>query len=270
MRFLCLFLALIATVSAAVPSQRIGQPLTLQDIYIPGGEAKPAPRRDREPPLVVRLLELKPAKDGFRYDFEIQGLEAGTYNLADFLVPVNSAEPPTFPEIPLEITSQLPPGIELPKVKPSEQMPTLGGYRTTMITLCCVWFIGLIAIILWKKKKPAASNESEAPASLADRLKPLLDAASNGKIDDAGRAKLERLILGHWRERLPEIADAPTSEAMVKLRQHPEASPLILALERWLHARNPETSEAEIQKLLAPYQPTAAAAVAEPSVKTEA
>ena len=254
MRLLFIILALASVGAAAVPTQRVGQPLTLRDIYIPGGEAKPAPRRDREPPLVVRLLEVKPAKDGFRYDFEIQGLEAGTHNLADFLIAANSASPPEFPEIPIEITIALPPGIELPKVAGAKEMPSLGGYRATMITIGCVWVAGLAAIILWRKKQKPADAENAPPPSLAERLKPMLDDASSGRMDTAARAKLERLILGHWRERLPDIADATPSEAMVKLRQHPEASPLILALERWLHARDSETSEAEIQQLLAPYR----------------
>jgi hypothetical protein len=41
---------------------------------------------------------------------------------------------------------------------------------------------------------------------------------------------------------------------MVELRTHPEASPLILELERWLHARNSRISVAELDPLLAPYR----------------
>ena len=99
------FIALLFAASpllAETPTQRIGQPLEIREIYIPGAEVKAKPRRDRKPPLMVRVLEVKPAKDGSRYDFEVQGLEAGTYNLADFLeAPAGTA----IPEIPLEITS---------------------------------------------------------------------------------------------------------------------------------------------------------------------
>ena len=234
-----------------VPTQRVGQALEIRDVYLPGGEVKPTPRRDRKPPLVVRILETKPAKDGLRYDFEIQGLEAGSYNLADFLeAPAGS----TLPAIPLEITSPLPPGLPLPHEIPPGALPQLGGYRTKMIVVGAIWLAGLVLILLWRKKKPAAADRgTDAPATLAERLRPLVDAAAKGQLGTDDRAKLERLVIGHWRDRRPEIAALPPAEAMSKLRQDPEAAPLVLALERWLHARSGETSAAEIEQLLAPY-----------------
>jgi hypothetical protein len=234
-----------------VPTQRVGQPLEIRDLYLPGGEVKPTPRRDRKPPLVVRILEIKPAKDGSRYDFEVQGLEAGTYNLADFLEAPAST---SLPAIPLEITTTLPPGLAYPHDAPPGDLPKLGGYRTMMIVLGTLWLAGLAAILLWRKKKPSpVDSGSPATATLAERLRPLIAAASKGQLASDDRAKLERLVIGHWREHRPDIAALPPAEAMTKLRQDPEAAPLVLALERWLHARGSETSTAEIEQLLAPY-----------------
>ena len=252
MRYLIVIPLLLAS-AFAVPSQRIGQPLVLNDVYIPGGEVKPAPRHDREPSLVVRLLEVKPAQDGFRYDFEIQGLDAGTHDLAKYLVPVDPATPPRFPEISVEITAKLP-EVKLPEVIPAGEMPSPGGYRKTMVILGAVWLAGLAGIIFWRKKTKATTDLAMEEPTVADRLKPLLDAASRGELDAAGRASLERLLIGHWRARLPEIASLSTAEAMVELRTHPEASPLVLELERWLHARNSRVSAAELDPLLAPYR----------------
>jgi hypothetical protein len=235
----------------AVPTQRVGQPLEIRDLYLPGGEVKAKPRRDRKPPLMVRILEMKPAKDGSRYDFEVQGLEAGSYNLAEFLeAPAGT----TLPAIPLEITSALPPGVAYPHDIPPGNLPELGGYRTMMIVLGSLWLAGLAVILVWRKKKPAtAGDRNPAPATLAERLRPLVDAASKGELASDDRAKLERLVIGHWREHRPDIAALPPAEAMTKLRSDPQAAPLFLALERWLHARSSETSQAEIDQLLAPY-----------------
>lgn len=247
-------LALHAEDAPGVPTQRIGLPLTLTEIYIPGGEVKAKPRRDREPPLVVRILEVKPAKDGSRYDFEVQGLEAGRYNLADYLEPADGSQGTKLPEIPLEITSALPAGLSYPGKIERGELPKLGGYRTTMTMLGGVWLAGLGAILLWKKKKPLGLEAgSTPPPSLAERLRPLVGQASKGNLSPDDRAKLERLVIGHWRGRLPEVAALTPAEAMVKLRTDPEASPLILALERWLHAPASATSQAEIEQLLAPY-----------------
>ncbi|MCW1923040.1 hypothetical protein OKA05_10790 [Luteolibacter arcticus] len=248
------FIALLLVVSplfAEVPTQRIGQPLEIREVYIPGGEVKPKPRRDRKPPLMVRVLEVKPAKDGFRYDFEVQGLEAGSHNLADFLeVPAGT----TVPAIPLEITSDLPPGLVHPNKNQAGDLPKLGGYRTKMTIFVGLWIAGLVAILLWRKKKPAAGGDNtQATASLAERLRPLVGAAAKGELSSGDRAKLERLVIGHWRERRPDIAAMAPAEAMTKLRNDADASPLFLALERWLHAPSSDSSSSEIEQLLAPY-----------------
>lgn len=237
----------------AIPSQRIGQALVMTDVYIPGGEARPAPRRDREPPLVVRLLDVKPAQDGFRYDFEIQGLGAGDYDLAAFLIAADPENPPRFPEIPLEITAGLP-GIHLPETGKVSSPENLGGYRTRLVVIGGVWIAGLAGILVWMKKRPQAPADLETAPSLAERMKPLLDRAASGRLDADGRASLERLILGHWRSRLPGIGDKPPAIAMSDLRKHSEASALLLALETWLHAPDAEVSPGEIEHLLSSYR----------------
>lgn len=235
----------------SVPAQRVGLPLEIREIYIPGSEVKALPRRDRKPPLMVRILEVKPAKDGFRYDFDVQGLEPGRYDLADFL---EAPEGTTIPVISLEITSALAPGIVHPNKNEAGDLPVLGGYQTKMIIFGSLWLVGLIAILLWRKKKPIRDeSDGDVAPSLAARLRPLIDEAAKGHLSSADRAKLERLIFGHWREKRPDIAAMPPAEAMVKLRHDDEAAPLLLALERWLHAPAGETSSADIETLLSPY-----------------
>jgi hypothetical protein len=248
------FIALLFAASpllAETPTQRIGQPLEIREIYIPGAEVKPKPRRDRKPPLMVRVLEVKPAKDGSRYDFEVQGLEAGSYNLGDFLeAPAGTA----IPEIPLEITSALPEGLVHPNKNQAGGLPQLGGYRTKMMVFGGLWVAGLVAILLWKKKTPLAEGAgADTQLPLAERLRPLIGAAAKGELSSDDRAKLERLVIGHWRERRPDIAAMAPAEAMMKLRTDADASPLVLALERWLHAPSNTTSTSDIEKLLAPY-----------------
>ncbi len=243
-----LSLAAAGFLSGEVPTQRVGQPLVITEIYLPGEEVKPKPRRDREPPLVVRVLDARPAKDGGRYDFEVHGLEPGTFNLADFLEGEGE-----LPEILLEITSPLEPGVLHPHPLERGTLPSLGGYRTTMTFVGAAWLAGLIGIIAWRKKKPVAENTDLRGPTLAERLRPLVSGASQAALSTADRAVLERMIIGHWREALPEISSKPPDEAMSLLRRHPQASPLILALERWLHAPAADISPAEIESLLAPY-----------------
>lgn len=247
----CLLAA--APLVAEIPSQRVGLPLVVREIYIPGGEVRPKPRRDREPPLVVRVLDIRSAKDGSRYDFEIHGLEPGPHDLADYLEPVDGVAA-EIPEIPVNITTALPEGLPIPHPVTPGELPELGGYRTKMIAVAAVWAAGLVGLLAWRRKKPVLDGAAAAAApSLAARLRPLVDRAAKGGLSDGERASLERLVIGHWRGELPEIAAMAPAEALAALRQHPQASPLILALERWLHARSSEVGPAEIERLLKPY-----------------
>lgn len=253
-RLLPSLLLATATLHAAdesVPTQRIGQPLRIDDFYIPGAEVKAKPRRDRKPPLMVRILEVRPAKGGGRYFFEIQGLEPGRHNLAEFLEAPDSA---AIPEIPLEITGELPPGLVRPHAAEKGELPDLGGYRTKMIAISSLWGAGLIGILFWRKKRPATAEGSLASGpTLAERLRPLVGAASKGELSIEERAKLERLVIGHWREKRSDIAVLAPAEAMTRLRNDPEAAPLVLALERWLHSPAGRTPPDDIEQLLAPY-----------------
>lgn len=248
-----LMMMLSVAVALGAPSQRIGQPLEMTDVYIPGGEAKPSPRRDRESPLVVRLLDVKPAQDGHRYDFEIQGLDAGKYDLSQFLVAVDPAVPPRFPEIPLEITAGLA-GIEMPGMGKVDSPQGLGGYAATLAGIALFWVLGLGLILFWMKRKPWSQEWTESAPTLAERMKPLLDRAASGNLGAEDRALLERMILGHWRARLPEIRDKSPVAAMSELRSHPEASPLLSSLEKWLHAPAAEITPDEIERLLSTYR----------------
>lgn len=236
------------------PTQRVGLPITLTDLYIPGGEARPKPRPNREPPLVLRLLDTRPAADGLRYDLEIYGLEPGTYNVAEYIEAVDPATPPELPEIPLVITTELPPGLPRPAELTSSPPSRIGGYRLVIWILGIVWVLGLLAFLFWKRRPASAPAEPVPPPTLEERLRALLMQASQGELDTGQQASLERLILGHWKQRLPELDRLPPVEALTKLRHHEEAGPLLLQLERWLHARNSQISSDQIDELLAPYR----------------
>lgn len=258
MRLLFLFLLVIALgpglFAADAPTQRVGLPLVITEHYFPGPELEPLPRRSREPSLVVRILEIKPAQDGFRYTFEVQGLDAGTHNLGDYLREANSEKGASAHQLPVTITTALPPGLVQPKDLTAKPAPRVGGYRALVWVLGIVWVAGLCGLIFYGKKKPLTEPASAPTPSVADRLKPLLSRASQEKLTTEEQAQVERLILSHWREKISEVADLPPAEALRHLRSHPEAAPVLLQVERWLHAPNPQLSPAELDELLAPYR----------------
>ena len=235
-------------------STPLGLPTTITDLYIPGSEIEPIPRVDRSSSLVIRILEIKPAQDGHRYDLELYGVDRGTHKLSDYLRHTDTLAPVQNLDHTIEITTQLPLDI-LPEPQDPANIPPekLGGYRTTLYVLGILWFLIFLAILFLRKKKPAAEKEAAPPPTLQEKLTPLVTAAAQGELSDTDRARLERLILGHWKKHLPEIQNLPPSQALQKLRQHPDASPLLLKLEHWLHSPNPTTDQSEIAPLLAPF-----------------
>ena len=79
-----------------------------------------------------------------------------------------------------------------------------------------------------------------------------MEAAAGGNLSVDGKAQLERLLMGFWREKL-NLPDVRMAEALAELKAHAQAGELLRALERWLHQRTGATA-AEVQALLAPYR----------------
>ena len=232
----------------------LGLPETLEDLYIPGPKIEVIPRTNNDSPLVIRILKIKPAENGFRYDLEIYALDPGTHQISEFLRYATDKSPVQSLDATFEVTTTHPLDT-LPK--PSEPEPVeiekLGGYQDLIVVLGIFWLLIFLAIIFYRKK-PVADLVVEKPLlTLHEKLQALVSAASQGELNDQQQANLERLMIGHWKEQVPEIESLSPARALVQLRSHPEASPLILKLEEWLHAPNKKLSREEFLPLLTPY-----------------
>ena len=252
------FIVLISLVSLSGQEQQapLGYPIELNDIYIAGPEVEPIPRRDHSSSVVVRILSIQEAKDGFRYDMSVYGLDPGTYDLVDYLQTKPAGEKLAGVK-PIEITitnrhplETLPKPGELELTAPGK----LGGYRTLMIVLVALWAIGLFVLIFYRKRNSEVNEVKEHQPSVHENLHQLVTAASKGELDEAEQANLERLIIGHWKREIPELDEMAPAKALIKLRSHKKASPLILKLEEWLHAPNPQVELSELKPLLEPFR----------------
>ena len=233
----------------------LGLPTVLNDFYIPGEKAEPIPRMDRESSLVIRVLAVKPAADGFRYDLEIYGLDPGTYTLSDYFRYVTSQD--SFPELRQQITIVTEHDLEgIPEPEELAAAPprNIGGYRLWLKIGLTIWGVIFLLILFWRKKKVDDEEVTEPLPTLHEKLSSLVCSAAHGDLNAADRSRLERLILGYWKRKLPEIENVSTSEALVALRKHPEASPLLLELENWLHAPNSSIDQESIRPLLEPFR----------------
>ena len=237
----------------------LGLPIEITDLYISGEKVEPILRVDNRSSLVIRVTDIKPAEDGYRYSMTVYGLDPGSYNILDFLQYSDSKLPVSSKAIPLQITTIH--GLDnLPKPEAlnPKPPPKMGGYRALMITLSLFWLAILGLLVFYRKKKPQSEKGELPELTLQQKLAKLVTRASKGDLDDAEQAKLERLIIGHWKQELPEISKLPPAQALAKLREHNEASPLILKLEQWLHSPQPEINHEDLAPLLEPFGKTKA------------
>jgi hypothetical protein len=227
-------------------------------LVLPGTELEAKPIEDRRVPLVLRVAASYPHGSAFRYDLVYYGLEPGAYDLKDYLRRRDGSSMKDFSPIPVRIEPLLPPGQIQPHSLVLAPSPFLVGYRVLLLLGGVAWVAGLAAILLagrWKRSEVAAV--SIRPVTMADLLRPLVDAAVAGNLSQGQHAELERLLIGYWRKRLALEKVAP-AEFIGVMRNHEEAGPLLRRLEDWLHRPGGTAEPVDVAALLKPYQTIAA------------
>ena len=249
-----------STASAQMTSQGepvlrlpVGVPGEIEQIVIPGCRLRARPVESRQP-LIVRIDAVYPHGTDWRYDLVVYGLEPGEYNVLDYLEHEDGTAAVRAEPVRVRIVSVLPAGRVLPNPLPVNQETRRGGYRVWMIVAGAVWLVGLVVILVagrWRGRRTELRADSR-PASLADRLQPLVVKACRGELGREERAALERMLIGYWCRRLG-LESAPADQILQVLHEHAESGPLLRQLEAWLHQPQPGNVD-QVRALLAPYQ----------------
>jgi hypothetical protein len=214
-------------------------------------EAKTA---DEKSLVIVRIAETRPHGALTWYDLRYVALVPGRYDLRSCLVRKDGSTTGDLPNQEVEVSGLLPASHQGELVQqPRSLARFFGGYRETLIGTGILWLLALFALILAGRKKAAGPVQPSTPSppTLAQRLSPLIMKAAAGELSNDGKARLERLLLSYWRQRL-QLAELSPGDSMEALREHPEAGTLLRALEDWLH-RPPGVAHVDIQALLQPY-----------------
>lgn len=237
-------------VSSEAPS--VGIAGYLYDVEIRGPRLEVRDRRV-EDPVVLRILETYPRVGSNAYDFEYIGLEPGRHDLMRYLRPVAAGATPAEPAaegagstaepLIVEVRSVLTEGSEAFGRSKPEQLRGLGGYRQFLWILGAVWVAGLaVFVILFTRRRRARRVETppeEARPSLADRLRPRLQAAARRELPQHELAELERMLLTYWSRELG-LGHLSSPEAHQRVRSDERAGPLIRQIEEWLHNPDPK------------------------------
>ncbi len=248
MKFLSIFFLMIHLLTAAENRTSVGVGFVIDGVEISGSKVIPIPRADYKTPIVLRVVSAEKTDSGFRYSLNAEGLDPGNYDLAKYL----KREDNTLLEteaIPLEVYSVLEKPLTEPRKLTSTKPEKIGGYTTLLWVLGVAWMVGLIGMIFYKKRNQLTEEQQTPPPTLTEKIAALL---KQGKSNTDSQAQLERLLIGHWMEKFPELKDKPMSESLTFLRNNEESSPMILSVERWLHSGK-EVTEEEIERTLAPY-----------------
>ncbi|MEY2745367.1 MAG: hypothetical protein RL112_409 [Planctomycetota bacterium] len=230
----------------------IGMPARLDDVRLPGSELEVA-KFDDMAPLSLRILSVLPdGEDQFRYAFEWRAFEPGEHDLRGLLRRKDGGSTDGLPPILVRGEAILAAtGPIAPAPPRATQVEGVGGYRVWMWIGGALWLAGLVHILRSTRKKQVADARRALP-TLADRLRPLVERASRGELDARASAQLEAALVALWRKRLG-LEALEAGECLARLRSHAEAGPLLVGLERWLHA--PKGSQpVDVASLLSPYQ----------------
>ncbi len=204
---------------------------------------------------VLRVISAEAHGGGYHYEFELTPYVTGKHDLREYLERADSSTMEGLPAIPIQVTAVLPPGRMLPGDLPEQHKDRFGGYTNQITFAIIAWVLGLFLIFYLggKKRRAERASETSGPKTLAQRLRPMVEAAQSGELSDADRASLERTLLAYWRKRR-NLESTKMSEAMVLLREDSEAGPLLVQLERWLHRPANRGDAVDVNALLEPYR----------------
>ncbi len=244
--------------SAAAPSVGIEGRITA---IIAGAPLSAVPVSDRAP-LIVRIAAAEPATESAtRYDLRFLGAVPGTYDLRDYLIGADGAHP-ALPALPVRVRSLITGESHDLVDAPAAAEPPLGGYRRWLAVAGIAWVAALPLLVLARRRAaPVAPTRALVEPTLAEQLSELAARAHSGAMPPREQARLERLLIGHWRGRLALDA-LPPAEALAALRCDREAGALLRQVERWLHARPGSAEPVDVDALLAPYRASPAIAEA--------
>jgi hypothetical protein len=205
--------------------------------------------------VIVRIDAKTLSKSGgFDYELHYIANRPGIHDLTQYIRRTDGGKL-AMSKVSIDVRTTLPKGhqgnlseIDQPAV------PSPMRYRLWMGIAGAVWVIPMLALWIRRRwlNRPKPEPHVEPPLTLADQLRPLVGAAIEGELNVDQQAKLERLLVAFWRERLG-LGSLDPRDAWSRLRKHNEAGALVNQLERWLHQR-PNGQTVDVAALLEPYR----------------
>lgn len=241
----------VTTLSSNAAPPTVGMEGRIEVLLPPGLRASVATNQTA---LLLRIASTRPHGGQVHYDLRYIGRVAGEHDLRRYLIDTNNSPATNLPLLAVQVAGILPKTHNGWLEDQALRAPSMfGGYRAVVATVIVVWALLLFPLVLLRRRAVLTTDPGPVRLpSLADRLKPLVEAAAAGTLAADGQAALERMLINHWQRRLQ--LESLSGELLIqRLREHPEAGLLLDALEDWLH-RPPGSVAVRIDELLAPYR----------------
>ena len=145
-------------------------------VVLPGPELEAKPIDNRLAPLVLRVIPVEAAEEGFRYHLEYTGLEPGRFDLRDYLrARKDRATATGLPPIRVTVQSILPPG----KAGPSPlDLPSARWHARAFFVLDLAESVPalLLAVVIvllagpqqfWRSSSRSANSATSRSASIS-------------------------------------------------------------------------------------------------------
>jgi hypothetical protein len=252
----CIAAALLASPASA--EEALATNLGVEGVYYlrwkgPALEAAPV---DDDAPLVLRIAAVTPDGDDSLYELRYIGSRAGKLDLRQSLRRVDGQPLTGMAPIMVSVKNILPDSHDGELADRSVSgVPRAWRYRLLLAAAVVIWIVPLAWLVIRRitRRRPApAVAAEERPLTLADQLRPLVEAAMTGRLSTLQQARLERLLIAYWRQRL-DLADCPINEAVARMRRHPPSAALLGKLDEWLH-QPPRRQTVDVAEILRPYR----------------
>jgi len=174
-------------------------------------------------------------------------------NLVDYLTTADGSRPADLPSFPVRGLTSLTKDIETRICEMEDVGVHLWHWYYHWLAglgvLWVLWLFGLIWIGRPKRAPPPAPPPPEP--SLAQQIARYLEALNRGELPVAERARLEVLLLRHWRERL-RLHEQRMAAACRRIERDGSLGRPYTTLQAWLHDPAAPVGPAEIVTLCAP------------------
>ncbi len=212
------------------------------------------PSSDLTAPVLVRVNDITSK----RYRVEYMGLVSGVYDLAPYLEQADGRPAIFATPLTVEIFTQLPPNHGTDVFGLSA--PSFGfraHYRELLIAIAVLWIAVPTVLVVrrFARKQPLAAIQPIASTpTLEEQLFALAHEAKARVLSVDERGQLELMLLRTLRSHVADGRDALNTPATLSaqteaLRRDASVGPVILAVERWLHAATEGEAREALQAL---------------------